>query len=106
MEQQYQSTFPQVILQGRVFATTIFSNASDDLRVCALFIRDVRDIRGYQNLIQQNDVLLSKILPSSIAERLKDSFRYSESDASSDNVLIADSHDCVSILFADIVKCL
>ena len=35
-------------------------NYSDGLRLCALFIRDVRDIRGYLSLIQQNETLSIK----------------------------------------------
>jgi len=65
---------------------------------CALFIRDMRDIKGYQNLIEMNETLLQKILPKSIAMRLKDIIMRDEP------VAIADNHDKTSILFADMVK--
>lgn len=66
--------------------------------VSAVFIRDVRDIREYQALIRQNEALLTKMLPKTIALRLKNSLTTNERD------LIADGYDSVSILFADIVK--
>eukprot|EP01105_Mastigella_eilhardi_P014942 TRINITY_DN33_c1_g2_i1.p1 TRINITY_DN33_c1_g2~~TRINITY_DN33_c1_g2_i1.p1 ORF type:complete len:1678 (-),score=438.10 TRINITY_DN33_c1_g2_i1:85-5118(-) len=68
--------------------------------VSAVFVRDTRDIEEYQQLIQQNEVLLRKILPKNIAERLKDSVLHGRGEAK----LIADHHESVSILFADIVK--
>eukprot|EP01107_Rhizomastix_libera_P005146 TRINITY_DN1838_c0_g1_i1.p1 TRINITY_DN1838_c0_g1~~TRINITY_DN1838_c0_g1_i1.p1 ORF type:complete len:311 (-),score=67.95 TRINITY_DN1838_c0_g1_i1:96-908(-) len=65
---------------------------------CAVFIRDVRDIKGYQSLIEMNETLLQKILPKSIALRLKDIIMRDEP------VAIADTHESASILFADMVK--
>jgi len=66
--------------------------------VCAVFLRDVREIKGYQSLIQQNEMLMEKILPKSIAVRLKDII------TSQLPVCIADNFDKVTILFADMVK--
>lgn len=38
---------------------------------CTLFVRDLRDIKGYQKLIEQNEILLLKMLPKSIAAKLR-----------------------------------
>ncbi|KAH3745207.1 PAS domain S-box protein [Pelomyxa schiedti] len=75
--------------------------SSEEGDISALFIRDVRNIRAYQNLIDQNEILLFKILPQNIALRLKSQFAQSNTLSSQ---LIADYHESVTILFADIVK--
>eukprot|EP01105_Mastigella_eilhardi_P018493 TRINITY_DN4286_c0_g1_i10.p1 TRINITY_DN4286_c0_g1~~TRINITY_DN4286_c0_g1_i10.p1 ORF type:complete len:1194 (-),score=274.99 TRINITY_DN4286_c0_g1_i10:312-3893(-) len=60
----------------------------------AIFIRDVRDIKLFTQLNQDNERLLGNILPKVIAQRIK----------SKRTTLIADSFPEVSILFADIVN--
>ncbi|KAH3742887.1 Family 3 adenylate cyclase [Pelomyxa schiedti] len=70
--------------------------------VAILIVRDVREIRGYQKLLEQNENLLLKMLPKSIAQRLKSSIASAKDKTQP--LLIADRHPQVSILFADIVK--
>ncbi|KAH3743690.1 Family 3 adenylate cyclase [Pelomyxa schiedti] len=70
--------------------------------VAILIVRDVREIRGYQELLEQNENLLLKMLPKTIAQRLKNSIASAKDKTQP--LLIADSHPQVSILFADIVK--
>lgn len=53
---------------------------------CTLFIRDLRAIQGFQKLIEQNEELLCKMLPKSIANRLKSSVATAKD---SNSVLIA-----------------
>ena len=70
--------------------------------MCIVTVRDVREIKGYQSLIQQNEELLLKMLPKSIAQRLKKAL--SKHEQGDEQLLIADSYPEVSILFADIVR--
>ena len=63
-----------------------------------LFIRDVRDIRGYQELLLNNDRLLAKMLPRSIATKLKKNIMMNGAE----HISFAQKHESVSILFADI----
>ncbi|KAH3765335.1 family 3 adenylate cyclase [Pelomyxa schiedti] len=86
---------------GSKFPILLSKSNSSSEGFSALFIRDVREIRTYRNLIERNEALLLKMLPKNIALRLKDCL---SSQQSYGEALIADSHESVSILFADIVK--
>eukprot|EP01107_Rhizomastix_libera_P005416 TRINITY_DN1881_c0_g1_i2.p1 TRINITY_DN1881_c0_g1~~TRINITY_DN1881_c0_g1_i2.p1 ORF type:complete len:1025 (-),score=324.32 TRINITY_DN1881_c0_g1_i2:1511-4555(-) len=62
------------------------------------FLRDIRAVKGYQQLIKNNETLLLKMLPKSIAEKIK----HTIASRGADQIRIAKRHDSVSILFVDI----
>ncbi|KAH3756682.1 PAS domain S-box protein [Pelomyxa schiedti] len=63
--------------------------------VSIAIVRDLRDVRGYKDLLDRHESLLQSMLPKVIVERLKALKGQHQS--------IADQHSEVSILFADIV---
>jgi class 3 adenylate cyclase len=66
--------------------------------VGAIFFRDLRNLKGYENMIAKNESLLLKILPRTIAVQLRDEVMRNKA------VCIAQHHDTVSVLFADMVQ--
>jgi len=81
---------------GTQFSVTLSLSKSGSMG--AIFIRDVREIKGYQQLIENNEILLLKMLPKSIALRLKDTI------SNGSKIKIADKHDDITIMFVDVDK--
>eukprot|EP01105_Mastigella_eilhardi_P012222 TRINITY_DN2806_c0_g1_i1.p1 TRINITY_DN2806_c0_g1~~TRINITY_DN2806_c0_g1_i1.p1 ORF type:complete len:1449 (+),score=227.79 TRINITY_DN2806_c0_g1_i1:312-4349(+) len=79
---------------GTEFPVFASRSASTEMESAAVFIRDVRDIRAYQSLIEKNEELLLKILPKTIALRLKDTLAADPVQGPATH-LIADRHENV-----------
>jgi class 3 adenylate cyclase len=80
---------------GTAIPTTITMSRAGN--AVALFIRDIRDIKEYQHLIENNATLLQQMLPEAIVTQMKDIITRDEP------IAIAQNHEMVSILFADMV---
>jgi PAS domain S-box-containing protein len=83
---------------GETFPVTLSMSKKATGGQYALFIRNLRQIKVYQQLIEDNNTLLFKMLPHSIALRIKNNISESE------DIKLADKHEEVTIMFADIDK--